>query len=101
MPTKRAAIRELVPTEAIQSLIYVLRGHRVMLDRDLANLYGVELKRLNEQVKRNRDRFPEDFMFRLTLEEGKAVMALRSQIATLKQGEHLKYAPTFLPSTGR
>jgi ORF6N domain len=94
MPTKRAAIRELVPTEAIQSLIYVLRGHRVMLDRDLANLYGVETRALNQAVQRNRSRFPEDFMFRLTLEEGKAVMALRSQNVTLKQGEHLKYAPS-------
>jgi hypothetical protein len=62
-----------------------------MLDRDLAELYGVELKRLNEQVKRNRDRFPEDFMFQLTLEEGRAVMLLRSQVATLKRGAHLKY----------
>jgi hypothetical protein len=50
-------------------------GHRVMLDRDLAELYGVPLKRLNGQVKRNWDRFPDDFMFQLTLAEGKAVQA--------------------------
>lgn len=51
------------------------------------------LKRLNEQVKRNRNRFPDDFMFQLTMEEGKAALASRSQFATLKRGEHLKYAP--------
>jgi hypothetical protein len=93
MPTKRAASRELVRTEAIQSLIYVLRGHRVMLDRDLADLYGVETRALNQAVQRNRSRFPEDFMFRLTLEEGKAVMASRSQNVILKWGKNLKYAP--------
>jgi len=82
-----------VPAEAIQSLIYVLRGHRVMLDRDLAGLYGVETRALNQAVRRNHDRFPDDFMFRLTLEEGKAVMALRSQIVILKRSRHLKYAP--------
>ena len=90
---KRRDPQLLVPIEAIEQRIVVLRGHRVMLDRDLAELYGVELKRLNEQVKRNRDRFPEDFMFQLTLDEGKAVMLLRSQIATLKRGAHLKYQP--------
>ena len=73
-----------------------------MLDRDLAELYGVELKRLNEQVKRNADRFPEDFMFQLTLDEGKAVLSLRSQIATLKsgRGEHVKYAPRVFTEHG-
>lgn len=61
-----------------------------MIDKDLALLYGVETKRLNEQVKRNIERFPEDFMFQLTMEE-----CLRSQIATLNQaqGQHLKYLP--------
>ena len=56
-----------------------------MFDRDLAELYGVELKRLNEQVKRNRDWLPNDFMFRMTLEEGTLVVRSRSQIATLKR----------------
>jgi hypothetical protein len=64
-----------------------------MLDRDLAELYGIELKRLNEQVKRNRERFPDDFRYRLTLEEGKRVILSRSQIATLKRGENVKYRP--------
>jgi len=71
--------RGLIPLEVIESRIFVLRGHRVMLDRDLAELYGVETRALNQAVKRNHDRFPEDFMFQLTLEEGKAVLALRSQ----------------------
>jgi len=53
----------LIPLEVIETKIFVFRGHRVMLDRDLAQRFGVQLKRLNEQVKRNRDRFPEDFMF--------------------------------------
>src|SRR6266851_5820504 len=89
----RPATRDLVSIETIERQIFVLRGHRVMLDRDLAELYGVELKRLNEQVKRNRDRFPDDFMFWLTLEEGKAVILSRSQVATLKRGENIKYQP--------
>ena len=65
----------------IEPLIKVIRGQQVMLDRDLATLYGVETKRLNEQVKRNIKRFPEDFMFQLTKDE-----CLRSQIATLNEG---------------
>ena len=64
-----------------------------MLDRDLAELFGVPVKRLNEQVKRNADRFPDDFMFQLTLEEGKALILSRSQIATLNRGSNLKYRP--------
>lgn len=67
--------------EAIEAMIYTIRGHRVMLDSDLAKLYGVETKRLNEQVKRNADRFPADFMFKLTSEEHDV---LKSQIATSK-----------------
>jgi hypothetical protein len=69
--------------EQIQNMIYVLRGLRVMLDSDLAKLYGVETRRLNEQVRRNIDRFPEDFMFRLTQEEH---TVLKSQFATSKSG---------------
>jgi len=84
---------ELNPVETIESQIFLIRGHNVMLDRDLAQLYGVSTKRLNEQVKRNRVRFPEDFMFQLTRDEGKAVLTLRSHFATLKRGQHLKYAP--------
>jgi hypothetical protein len=63
----------------IEKTIHILRGHRVMLDSDLASLYGVTVKRLNEQVKRNKDRFPSDFIFQLTDQE---VTNLRSQFAT-------------------
>ncbi len=73
----------LVPMERFERAILLLRGHRVMVDADLAALYGVSIKRLNEQVRRNIKRFPPDFMFQLTAEEAKA---LRSQFATLKGG---------------
>ena len=72
---------QLVVMDNIESLIKVIRGQQVMLDRDLATLYGVETKRLNEQVKHNIKRFPEDFKFQLTKDE-----CLRSQIATLNEG---------------
>jgi len=70
--------------EPIKRKIYEIRGQKVMLDSDLAMLYGVLNKRLNEQVKRNIERFPDDFMFQLTKEEWNA---LRSQIATSKVAE--------------
>jgi len=73
---KQAAI---VQAEPVESLIRVIRGQRVMLDADLAKVYGVTTKRLNEAVKRNRERFPSDFMFQLAAEE---VANLRSQSAT-------------------
>ncbi|MFT3830139.1 MAG: ORF6N domain-containing protein [Opitutaceae bacterium] len=81
---------ELVPLEPIQSCILVLRGVRVILDADLARLYGVPTKRLNEQVKRNARKFPEDFVFRLNREEARGLAPLRSQNATLMQGENLR-----------
>jgi hypothetical protein len=71
------------PVEYITRSILILRGQRVILDRELAAIYGSTTKRLNEQVKRNRDRFPEDFMFQLTAEEAERS---RSQIATLNSG---------------
>ncbi|MFA4858839.1 MAG: ORF6N domain-containing protein [Candidatus Margulisiibacteriota bacterium] len=60
---------DLIPSERIENKIYLIRGQKVMLDRDLSELYGVQTGRLNEQVKRNWERFPEDFMFRLTEQE--------------------------------
>ena len=83
---------EIVPSEHIEKSILLIRGHRVMLDSELALLYGVPVKRLNEQVRRNRRRFPADFMIQLTGEEYEV---LRSQIATLKpaRGSHRKYLP--------
>ena len=78
--------------DQVEQNILLIRGHRVMLDADLAELYGVTTKRLNEQVQRNKKRFPSDFMFQLTLEEAER---LRSQFATLKtgRGQHRKYRP--------
>jgi len=84
---------ELIPVERIQSRILVLRGQRVLLDADLARLYGVPTKRLNEQVKRNGRKFPEDFVFRLTRDEAETVRRSRSHIATLKRGHNIKYLP--------
>jgi phage regulator Rha-like protein len=80
----------LVPT--VESIIRTIRNQRVILDSDLAALYGVPTGRLNEAVKRNAERFPEEFMFQLTKEESDS---LRSQFATLKtgRGQHRKYAP--------
>ena len=79
--------------ENLASLVLLLRGDKVLLDTDLASLYGVETKALNQAVARNRDRFPEDFMFRLSPEEAEAVRRLRSQSVTLKRGQHSKYLP--------
>ena len=89
----------LVPIERIERNIYLIRGEKVMLDRDLASLYGVTTKAFNQAVKRHLDRFPEDFMFELTMEEARnwwaGVIAprLRSQNVTLKRGQHIKYRP--------
>jgi phage regulator Rha-like protein len=82
-----------VPIERVEQAILLIRGEKVMLDKDLANLYGVTTKRLNEQVKRNRERFPGDFMFQLTREEAESLRRSRSQIATLKRGQNIKYLP--------
>ena len=78
--------------EQVERNILFIRGHRVMLDTDLAKLYGVPTKVLNQAVKRNASRFPPDFMFQLTMEEA---TALRSQFATLEtgRGQHRKYRP--------
>jgi len=74
---------DLIPQGTIENKIFMIRGHKVMLDRDLARLYGVPTKRLNEQVKRNRSRFPQDFMFRLTKGEFRI---LKSQIVISSWG---------------
>ena len=72
-----------VPTERVENRILSIRGHRVMLDADLAELYGVPTRALNQAVKRNAERFPGDFMFRLTTEEG---ANLKSQIVFKRLG---------------
>ncbi len=86
----------IVP-EAIENKIFLIRGLKVMIDKDLAALYGVPTKRLNEAVKRNLKRFPDDFMFLLNKDEANQVYVSqnlsRSQFATLKQGHNIKYQP--------
>ena len=89
----------LIPTEIIHSKIFLIRGRKVMLDRDLAGLYGVPTFRLNEQVKRNNKRFPEDFMFQLTWTEA-IRSASRSQNAILKKGQNVKYLPYVFTEQG-
>lgn len=96
---------EIVQMQAIENKIYIFRGQRVMLDRDLADVYGVETRVLNQAVKRNNARFPEDFMFQLSEEEYKLLRSqnvilkndelLRSQNVTIedKRGKHPKYLP--------
>ena len=74
----------------VESVIHAVRKQKIILDIDLARIYGVEIRRLNEQVKRNADRFPDDFMFQLTLAEWEKLRRLRSQNATLKRGQHRK-----------
>ncbi len=101
MPKRPSSSRELtIPTETIESKIYAIRGHKVMLDRDLAALYGVPTKRLNEQVKRNRKRFPEHFMFQLTEDKAQSVSSSRSQNATLKRSQNIKYQPNVFTEHG-
>jgi len=80
----------VVPITRLDRLIYEIRGQKVMLDRDLAAIYGVETKALKRAVNRNRIRFPSDFMFQLTADEYEP---LRRQIGTLKRGQHAKYLP--------
>jgi hypothetical protein len=76
-------MKNMIEREAIEKKIYIIRGQKVMLDKDLAELYGVPTKRLNEQVRRNRKRFPSDFMFRLSSRE---FGNLKSQFATSSWG---------------
>ena len=84
----------LIPIEQIQCRILVLRGVRVLLDADLAGLYGVPTKRLNEQVKRNARRFPEDFVFRLTADEKSEVVAKCDHLRNLRFAKSLPFAFT-------
>jgi len=101
----------MIDSNDIQNRIFTIRGFQVMVDRDLADLYGVETKRLNEQVRRNIERFPEKFRFQLTSEELENLKSqtatsdnnyLRSQIATLEsgRGKHRKYLPYVFTEQG-
>lgn len=93
MPVERTKGKEALIVKDPGSLIITIRNQKVIVDRDLAEIYGVETRRLNEQVKRNPDRFPEDFMFQLTKEEAIFWARSRSQIAILKRGKNIKYLP--------
>ncbi|MCD6265948.1 MAG: ORF6N domain-containing protein [Deltaproteobacteria bacterium] len=86
--------RSLIPIERVKETIFFIRGQKVILDADLARLYGTTTKRLNEQVKRNRERFPEDFMFQLTKEEKAEVVANCDHLSTLKYSPALPRAFT-------
>ena len=95
----------LIPVERIEKAIYLIRGEKVMLDRDLADLYGVPTKAFNQAIKRHKDRFPPDFMFQLTMQEArewwsKEPSRLRSQNVTLKRGQHIKYRPNAFTEHG-
>jgi len=108
MPAKTPSLA-LVPVDRVQHVIYLIRGQRVILSPDLAELYGVAVKVLNQAVRRNLERFPDDFIFQLTPAEFRVLQAqyvtagkapagafLRSQSVTLKpdmRGKHLKYRP--------
>jgi ribosomal protein L23 len=84
----------LIPDEVVISKIIVLRGKKVMVDKDIAELYGVTTKRLNEQVKRNKKRFPQDFMFQLTQEEKDEVVAICDHLKNLKYSPNLPFVFT-------
>ena len=88
---------DLIPIESIISKINHIRGEKVLLDRDIAELYGVEVRILKQAVRRNITRFPPDFMFELTKEEHSA---LRSQNVILKRGQHSKYPPMAFTEQG-
>jgi len=87
-------MKHIIPTGFIERKVLLIRGERVMLDADLAELYGVETKRLNEQVRRNKERFPEDFMFQLTVAEKMEVVANCDHLSKLKFSPNLPYAFT-------
>lgn len=92
-------MKSLVPIEVIEKKILLIGGQKVMLDSDLAALYGVTTKRLNEQVHRNLKRFPQDFMYQLSAEEFESI---RSHFATIKigRGAHRKYLPYVFTEQG-
>ena len=87
----------LIQPEQIEQAILLIRGQRVMLDRDLAGLYGVETGNLNKAVQRNSERFPSDFMFQLTADEA---AALSFQFGSLTRGQHFKYLPQVFTQEG-
>jgi hypothetical protein len=87
-------VTQLIPIERVEKLIHLARGEKVLLDADLAKLYGVETRTLNQAVRRNLSRFPPDFMFQLAREEADVLFRSRSQSVILnKRGKNIKYLP--------
>jgi hypothetical protein len=84
----------LIPAEVIERRIFLIRGEKVMIDRDLAQLYGVETKVLNQAVRRNKDRFPDNFMFQLTKQERDEVVTICDHLSDLKFSYQMPYAFT-------
>jgi ORF6N domain. len=91
---------QLVPSGRVARAIMVVHGHNVMLDSDLAELYGVETRTLNQAVKRNPGRFPQDFMFQLSDKEAELLLRSRSQTGILKRGQNVKYRPYVFTEQG-
>lgn len=87
-------MNDLIPQELIEQRIFLLRNQKVMIDRDLAELYGVETKHLNRQVKRNIERFPEEFMFQLTADEKNQLVTICHRFASMKHSSVLPHAFT-------
>jgi len=85
--------KSIIPLNTIEARIHLLRGQRVILDHDLAEIYGIKTRVLNQAVRRNKQKFPVDFMFQLTREETNTVLGSRSQTVTLKRGRNIKYRP--------
>jgi len=83
----------MLPVEEISEKIMTIRGKKVILASDLAEVYGVATKALNQAVKRNATKFPSDFMFQVTAEEAESLRRSRSQFVTLKRGQNIKYLP--------
>ncbi len=87
-------MKELIPHEKIEQRIFLIRSHKIMIDRDLAELYGVETKYLNRQVKRNIQRFPDEFMLQLSSEEKDELVTICHRFRTMKHSSTLPYAFT-------
>ena len=87
-------MKDLIPQQTIEQRIFLIRNQKVMIDRDLAELYGVETKHLNRQVKRNIQRFPEEFMFQLSTEERNQLVTICHRFKTMKHSSSLPYVFT-------
>ena len=87
-------MKDMIPQETIEQRIFLIRNQKVMIDRDIAELYGVETKNLNRQVKRNIQRFPEEFMFQLTVEERNQLVTICHRFKTMKHSSSLPYVFT-------